>query len=61
MKILIVEDEQKTGNYLRQGLTEAGFAVNLARNGVDGIRPAPAWRLSRRCLSQRQPKAYRRA
>ena len=37
MKILIVEDEQKTGDYLKQGLTEFGFAVDLARNGLDGL------------------------
>ncbi|PIQ52045.1 MAG: DNA-binding response regulator [Comamonadaceae bacterium CG12_big_fil_rev_8_21_14_0_65_59_15] len=37
MKILIVEDEQKTGDYLKQGLTEAGFQVDLAREGVDGL------------------------
>ena len=36
MKILIVEDESKIGDYLRQGLTEAGFVVDLARNGLDG-------------------------
>jgi two-component system, OmpR family, copper resistance phosphate regulon response regulator CusR len=36
MKILIVEDEPKTGDYLRQGLAEAGFVVDLARNGIDG-------------------------
>jgi len=36
MKILIVEDEPKTSDYLRQGLTEAGFVVDLARNGFDG-------------------------
>jgi two-component system copper resistance phosphate regulon response regulator CusR len=36
MKILIVEDEPKTGDYLRQGLTEAGFVTDLARNGIDG-------------------------
>ena len=35
MKILIVEDEPKTGEYLRKGLQEAGFTVDLARNGVD--------------------------
>jgi len=40
MKRLIVEDEPKTGDYLRQGLTEAGFAVELARNGVDGLHLA---------------------
>jgi len=36
MKILIVEDETKISEYLRQGLTEAGFVVDLARNGLDG-------------------------
>lgn len=36
MKILIVEDETKIGDYLRQGLTEAGFVADLARNGLDG-------------------------
>lgn len=37
MKILVVEDELKTGDYLRQGLSEAGFVVDLARDGVDGL------------------------
>ena len=36
MKLLIVEDEPKTGQYLRQGLAEAGFAVELAGDGVSG-------------------------
>lgn len=36
MKILIVEDELKTGTYLKQGLSEAGFITDLAVNGVDG-------------------------
>ena len=36
MKLLIVEDETKIGDYLRQGLNEAGFVVDLARNGLDG-------------------------
>ena len=36
MKLLIVEDEAKLGDYLRQGLTEAGFVVDLVRNGLDG-------------------------
>lgn len=40
MKILIVEDEPKTGDYLKQGLSEAGFTVDLARNGVDGLHLA---------------------
>ena len=40
MKILIVEDEQKTGDYLKQGLTETGFVTELAVNGVDGLHLA---------------------
>jgi len=40
MKILIVEDEQKTGDYLKQGLSEAGFLADLARDGVDGLHLA---------------------
>ena len=36
MKLLIVEDEIKTGEYLKQGLSEAGFIVDLADNGLDG-------------------------
>ncbi|MEO8837523.1 MAG: heavy metal response regulator transcription factor [Herbaspirillum sp.] len=40
MKILIVEDEQKTGDYLRQGLSEAGFVADLALTGTDGLHLA---------------------
>ncbi|MES2091720.1 MAG: response regulator, partial [Pseudomonadota bacterium] len=36
MKLLVVEDESKTADYLRQGLMEAGFMVDLARTGLDG-------------------------
>lgn len=36
MRLLIVEDEVKTGDYLKQGLSEAGFMVSLVRNGLDG-------------------------
>jgi len=37
MRILIVEDETKTGDYLRKGLLEAGFQADLARTGGDGL------------------------
>ena len=40
MKVLIVEDEAKAGDYMRKGLTENGFVVDLARNGVDGLHLA---------------------
>ena len=37
MKILVVEDETKTGDYLKKGLVEAGYVVDLARDGIDGL------------------------
>ncbi len=40
MKILVVEDEPKTGTYLKQGLDEAGFVVDLSANGLDGLHLA---------------------
>ena len=40
MKILIVEDEMKTGEYLSKGLTEAGFVVDHADNGLTGYHLA---------------------
>jgi two-component system copper resistance phosphate regulon response regulator CusR len=40
MKLLIVEDQAKTGHYLRQGLSEAGFATELAADGETGLHLA---------------------
>lgn len=40
MKILIVEDEIKTGDYLKQGLSESGFVVDLCRDGNSGLHLA---------------------
>ena len=40
MKLLVVEDELKTGAYLRQGLNEAGFVVDLAHDGIEGLHLA---------------------
>ena len=37
MRILIVEDEPSIANFVHQGLTEAGYAVDLAWNGRDGL------------------------
>eukprot|EP01034_Spumella_vulgaris_P014753 gene14753-18849_t len=36
MKLLIVEDQPKTGHYLRQGLAEAGFNTELVADGTTG-------------------------
>jgi heavy metal response regulator len=36
MRILVVEDEVKTADYLRKGLGESGYLVEVAFNGLDG-------------------------
>lgn len=40
MKLLIVEDNQKMADYLKQGLTESGYIVDLLHNGIDGLHHA---------------------
>jgi two-component system copper resistance phosphate regulon response regulator CusR len=40
MRILIVEDEPKIGAFLRKGLTENGFVVDVVHNGRDGLHLA---------------------
>lgn len=37
MRILIVEDENKTADYLCKGLQQSGFIVDIARDGEDGL------------------------
>lgn len=40
MKLLVAEDEPKTGAYLQQGLTEAGFTVDRVVTGTDALQQA---------------------
>ena len=40
MRILVIEDEKKTASYLRRGLTEKGFTVDVAGEGGEGLRRA---------------------
>ena len=37
MRILVVEDEPGIANFVRQGLSEAGYAVDVAWNGEEGL------------------------
>jgi two-component system copper resistance phosphate regulon response regulator CusR len=37
MKILVIEDESKTAKFLKKGLSEAGFVVDVAGDGVEGL------------------------
>ena len=36
MRVLVVEDEPKLAGYLRKGLTENGYVVDVAADGIDG-------------------------
>lgn len=40
MKILVIEDERRAAEYLRQGLSESGYAVEVAHSGTDGLHVA---------------------
>jgi len=40
MRILVVEDEKKLAQYLRKGLTENGYVVDIANDGIDGLHLA---------------------
>src|SRR5438477_3550638 len=42
MRILVIEDEKKTAAFLAKGLCEAGFVVDLARDGEAGLKRARA-------------------
>jgi two-component system copper resistance phosphate regulon response regulator CusR len=40
MRVLVVEDEPKTAAFLKKGLTESGFVVDIATDGVEGAHLA---------------------
>ncbi len=40
MRILVVEDEKKIGRLIRDGLTAAGFEVDLSSDGIEGSAKA---------------------
>ncbi len=40
MRLLIVEDERGIADYLRKGMSENGFVVDVASDGIDGMRLA---------------------
>ena len=42
MRLLVVEDDQRLVDYLVKGLTENGYVVDVARDGIEGRRLAEA-------------------
>ncbi len=37
MRILVIEDDVKTAEYIKKGLASSGFSVDVAHNGEDGL------------------------
>jgi DNA-binding response OmpR family regulator len=42
MRVLLVEDEEGVARFIRQGMTEAGYAVDVATDGAEGAGFAKA-------------------
>ncbi|AYN94630.1 response regulator [Pseudomonas sp. LTJR-52] len=40
MHLLLIEDDTKTGEYLKKGLGESGYVVDWAQHGADGLHMA---------------------
>ena len=40
MKLLVIEDENKTASYLKKGLVESGFVVEVSADGDEGLHLA---------------------
>jgi two-component system, OmpR family, response regulator len=40
MRLLVIEDDKKTADYIAKGLSEAGYVVDWAANGPDGLHLA---------------------
>jgi two-component system copper resistance phosphate regulon response regulator CusR len=40
MKILVIEDEVKTAKFLKKGLCEAGYVIDVAADGLEGLHLA---------------------
>ncbi|MGI4883794.1 MAG: response regulator [Janthinobacterium lividum] len=56
MRILLVEDEPSVAAFLHQGLSEQGYAVDLAADGLLGLRRAQATRYDCLILDQLLPR-----
>jgi two-component system copper resistance phosphate regulon response regulator CusR len=56
MRILVIEDEKKTAAFLAKGLREAGYAVEIARDGEAGVALALASRFDLLLVDVMLPK-----
>jgi DNA-binding response OmpR family regulator len=56
MRILLVEDEAKVSAFIERGLTSAAFAVDVARDGVEGLELATTYHYDLIILDQLLPR-----
>lgn len=40
MRLLVIEDEVRLADFLKKGLAEAGYVVDVAHDGIDGLHLA---------------------
>jgi DNA-binding response OmpR family regulator len=40
VKLLVIEDDRMVGQYVKRGLSEAGFHVDLVEDGIEGLQMA---------------------
>lgn len=59
MKVLVIEDERKVVDYLRSGLTEQGWIVDVAMDGEEGAWMATEYDFDVIVLDVMLPKARR--
>lgn len=60
MRVLIIENEEKTADYLHRGLTEQGYTVDVARDGVEGLHLALTITSANRFPSSNGWRVYKR-
>lgn len=56
MKLLVVEDDPKTADYIRRGLAELGHSTDHAPNGVEGLTAALTNRYDAMILDRNLPE-----
>ena len=56
MHILIVEDDEVARDYLAKGLREVGHSVDVAANGIDGLRMASSTGVDLAIVDRMLPK-----
>ena len=56
MKILVIEDEKKVAGFIKRGLEEEAYQVNIVYDGVEGLRQAMTGEYSLVILDNMLPK-----